>query len=294
MCCVTWPGMWRRRSSAPDTKDVESSESARRLLHSRPARTHAEVRRRVVGSWFMNGPMWNFRQVARAACAVLSLSVVGAFGAGEAKTRSASAHPHVVELFTAQGCTGCAEADQAVKSLIGRRGLVVLTFPVDYWDYLGWKDTFARPEFTQRQAAYKSRFRLRETYSPQVVIDGRTEGPGVDGARIEGLTKAPFLNRARVVVGRHAVRIAGRSPASGADVWLVRYDPQDQPVQVTSGENRGKTLPQQNIVHHLTKLGKWRGGTRTYDLPNDSDAGLKTVILVQAPRGGEILGLGQG
>ena len=242
----------------------------------------------------MNGPMWNFRQVARAACAVFSLSVLGAVGVGEAKSRSVHAHPHVVELFTAQGCTGCAEADQAVKALVGRRDLLILTFPVDYWDYLGWKDTFARPEFTQRQAAYKSRFRLRETYSPQVVIDGRSEGPGVDSVRLDGLAKSPFLNRARVVVGQRAVRIIGRSPASGADVWLVRYDPQDQPVQVTAGENRGKTLSQQNIVHRLTKIGKWRGGARTYDLPKDPDAGLKTVVLIQAPHGGEIIGLGQG
>ena len=248
----------------------------------------------VVGSWFMNGPMWNFRQVARIVFAVSCLSIFGAFGASEARSRTTPAHPHVIELFTAQGCTGCAEADQAVKALVGRRDLLVLTFPVDYWDYLGWKDTFARPEFTQRQAAYKSRFRLRETYSPQVVIDGRTEGPGVDGGRIESLTKATLPRRVRVVVSRRSVRITGRAPSFGADVWLVRYDPQDQPVQVTSGENRGKTLPQQNIVHRLTKLGKWRGGSKAFDLPTDGDVGLKTVILVQAPRGGEILGLGQG
>ena len=212
---------------------------------------------------------------------------------GEAKSRSPLTRLHVLELFTAQGCTGCAEADQAVKTLVGRRDLLILTFPVDYWDYLGWKDTFARPEFTQRQAAYKSRFRLRETYSPQVVIDGRTEGPGVDNARIEGLAKAPVHYRTRVIVGRRTARIAGRAPLSGADIWLVRYDPQDQPVQVTAGENRGKTLAQQNIVHRLTRLGKWRGGTRTFDLPPESDAGLRTVILVQAAHGGDILGLGQ-
>ena len=76
---------------------------------------------------------------------------------------TASGPPVVVELFTAQGCTGCAEADQAIKGVIGRPNVLVLAFPVDYWDYLGWKDTFARPEFTQRQAAYKSRFKLRET-----------------------------------------------------------------------------------------------------------------------------------
>jgi hypothetical protein len=242
----------------------------------------------------MTGSMWNFHQVARAACAALCLSIFAAVGVGEARTRTAAAQPHVLELFTAQGCTGCAQANQAVKALIGRHDLLVLTFSVDYWDYLGWKDTFARPEFTQRQAVYKNRFRLRETYSPQVVIDGRTEGPGVDSARIERLAASPLHRRVKVVVGHRSVRVNGRAPVSGADVWLVQYDPQDQPVQVTTGENRGKTLAQQNIVHRLTRLGKWRGGAKIFDLPTDSDGGLKTVVLVQAPRGGEILGLGQG
>ena len=177
--------------------------------------------------------------------------------------------------------------------MIGRPNLLVLAFPVDYWDYLGWKDTLARPEFTQRQAAYKTRFKLRETYSPQLVIDGRSEGAGVDLARIDRATATALRRTVRLHLSRGRVRVSGRAPAEGADVWLVRYDPQDQAVQVKSGENRGKTLSQPNMVRTLVKLGRWRGSATTYDLPASADGTLKTAILVQAPHGGSILGVGQ-
>ena len=244
-------------------------------------------------TWSKNSTMLSFHRLACVAGAFLLL--IGGFD--RAAARPSAVVPHVLELFTAQGCTGCAEADQAIKGVIGRPNVLVLAFPVDYWDYLGWKDTFARPEFTQRQAAYKSRFKLRETYSPQLVIDGRSEGAGVDMARIDSASASASAAAVRRTVklraSRGRVRVSGRAPQGGADIWLVRYDPQDQPVQVKSGENRGKTLSQQNIVRSLVKLGRWHGPGATYDLPAASDAALKTVVLVQAPRGGAILGVAQ-
>ena len=240
-------------------------------------------------TWSKNSIMLSFHRLAGATAAFLVL--IG--GAVPAAARTSAAMPHVLELFTAQGCTGCAEADQAIKGVIGRPNLLVLAFPVDYWDYLGWKDTLARPEFTQRQAAYKTRFKLRETYSPQLVIDGRSEGAGVDLARIDRATATALRRTVRLHLSRGRVRVSGRAPAEGADVWLVRYDPQDQAVQVKSGENRGKTLSQPNMVRTLVKLGRWRGSATTYDLPASADGTLKTAILVQAPHGGSILGVGQ-
>jgi hypothetical protein len=233
--------------------------------------------------------MLSFNRLAGAAAAFLVL--MGCFD--RAVARAAAPSPHVLELFTAQGCTGCAEADQAIKGVIGRPNVLVLAFPVDYWDYLGWKDTLARPEFTQRQAAYKARFKLRETYSPQLVIDGRSEGAGVDMARIDQATAAAAKRTVKLRVSRGRVRVSGRAPPDGADIWLVRYDPQDQAVQVKAGENRGKTLSQQNIVRSLVKLARWRGRSATYDLPPGQDPALRTVVLVQVPRGGAILGIAQ-
>lgn len=239
-------------------------------------------------TWSKNSLMLSFNRLAGAAAICLALS-----GAVGAEARPRTQQPHVLELFTAQGCTGCAEADQAIKAVIGRPGVLVLAFPVDYWDYLGWKDTLARPEFTQRQAAYKTHFRLRETYSPQLVIDGRTEGAGVDPARIERATERPARWPVQLTLRRGRVHVSGRAPAGGADIWLVQYDPQELMVPVKSGENRGKTLSQQNMVRSLVKLGHWRNGSATYALPRSGDASLKTVVLAQLPRGGAILGVGQ-
>lgn len=205
--------------------------------------------------------------------------------------------PVVVELYTAQGCTNCREADQYAARLAERPDVLVLTFPVDYWDYLGWQDTFARPEFTERQKAYVARLDLREPYTPQVVVDGHHQAPGLREEAVERLlreaqaaAKNPpdiaFLGPRRVDVG------SGRPPKGGAEVWLVRYDPRGQEVQVRSGDNRGRTVVQKNVVRELKRLGPWRGRPTAYRVKPAED-GLRTVVLVQAVRGGRILGVAQ-
>src|SRR5579863_8116784 len=85
--------------------------------------------------------------------------------------------PVLVELFTAQGCSSCGKANTHVGELAEQKGVLPLTFAVDYWDYLGWKDTFAKPEFTERQKAYDKRLGIADVYTPQVVVDGRLQSP---------------------------------------------------------------------------------------------------------------------
>src|SRR5215217_3413323 len=102
----------------------------------------------------------------------------------------AAAKPNVVvELYTAQGCASCGEANAHVAKLAERPGVLPLTFSVDYWDYLGWTDTFAKPEFADRQKSYVTRLGLREPYTPQVVVDGRGEAPGLKPAEVETLVR---------------------------------------------------------------------------------------------------------
>jgi hypothetical protein len=211
---------------------------------------------------------------------------------------AASKDAVVVELFTAQGCGECPAANEFVLDLAGMEGVIALTYPVDYWDYLGWKDGLARPEFVQRQRAYKAAFKLRDVYTPQVVIDGDVQLSGVDHAaiqkevdeRIDVRDYPPdmaFLPNARVAVG------SGRAPRGGADVWLVRYAPEPIAVEVTRGDNRGQTVRQGNVVRELVKLGPWRGKPRVYRLPTGAED-LETVVLVQAVRDGRILGAKKG
>jgi len=204
--------------------------------------------------------------------------------------------PVVVELFTAQGCSSCAKANVLVSELSERPDVLALTFPVDYWDYLGWPDTFARPAFTERQRAYARRLALREVYTPQVVIDGQVQASGVRPERIEPLVdlasreprNAPdmiFMLNGRIAVG------SGPVPRGGADVWLVRYDPRTLEITPKKGDTRGQTLIQRNVVREISRLGAWRGRPTAYRVPASGTEGLETVVLVQAAKGGKIIGV---
>ena len=238
------------------------------------------------------------RRCVRLLAALCLAALPLAVGAPAAQARAHHAQPVVVELFTAQGCSSCVAADGVFDALAKRPGVLALTLAVDYWDYLGWADTFARPEYTARQRAYMQRLAVREVYTPQVVVDGKGQASGADQAKVDALitqaarSKAAsppisFSRRGRVQVG------AGRAPVGGADVWLLRYDPGVQEVAVKRGENRGATLTQRNVVRQLVRLGGWYGKPRAYlaPPPPTGAAELKVAVLVQAKNGGRILGV---
>jgi hypothetical protein len=201
--------------------------------------------------------------------------------------RQPAAEPVVVELFTAQGCPGCPEANRAVEAVADEPGVLALTYAVDYWDYLGWPDTFARPEFAQRQNAYRSALRVRNVYTPQVVIDGARQLPGPATPALQQAVTDAQTDRApppeiefretgdRVGVG------SGRVPHGGADVWAVTYTPGAQTVTVSGGDNRGQSVRHVNVVRGLTKLGAWNGRPALYPLPRSANANEAVAILVQ-------------
>jgi hypothetical protein len=204
--------------------------------------------------------------------------------------------PVVIELYTAQGCASCGEANAHVAKLAEKPGVLALTFSVGYWDYLGWADTFAKPEFADRQKAYVAKLALREPYTPQVVVDGAAQASGAKADKVEKLVADAAKTRrdppqvrfsgARVYVG------SAHAPKGGGEVWLVRYDPREQDVTVKSGDNKGQTLVEKNVVRELTRLGAWRGKPVAYRLPAASEDGLKSVVLIQAGRGGRIVATG--
>src|SRR3954469_23053648 len=107
----------------------------------------------------------------------------------KSRAKGPSKPPVVVELYTAQGCASCGAANAYVAKLADRPGVLPLTFDVDYWDYLGWADTFAKPEFAERQKAYVSKLALREPYTPQVAVDGQAEAPGAKAERVDRLVR---------------------------------------------------------------------------------------------------------
>jgi hypothetical protein len=202
--------------------------------------------------------------------------------------------PIIVELYTSQGCGSCAEAGQLLDDLATREDLVPLVFSVDYWDYLGWKDTFARPEFSERQRRYAKHLTQRAVYTPQVVVDGRGHASAGEIETIEELITAASeddVAAPSIELGEDTVAIGwGASRTEAAEVWLIRYDPRGQGVDIRSGENRGRTLTYRNVVRELAPLGDWTGRSVTFELPEASQEGLVSLVVLQAAVG-EILTL---
>jgi hypothetical protein len=203
--------------------------------------------------------------------------------------------PVLVELFTSQGCAACSEANAFAAALAMREDVLPLTFSVAYWDYLGWRDTFAKPEFVDRQKAYVRRLTQKPVYTPQVIVDGRVQTAGGRQGQVERLIdqaiasgrKGPALRMAgagRVSVG------AGAAPKGGAEVWLIRYDPRSREVEVSRGENRGQVIAYRNVVRELVRLGSWSGPAKSFRLPAARDEELRTLIVVQQA-GGRVLAL---
>ncbi len=233
----------------------------------------------------------------RIAFVTLLALAVAPLAAASARARPPAA-PVVVELFTAQGCSDCPEANQLLMRLADQPDVITLTYAVDYWDYLGWKDTFARPEFAERQRAYRRAMNLRDVYTPQIVVDGKRQLTAVEPDEVEAAVREEaerdvyppdmqFVGEGRVAVG------SGRVPRGGATVWLVRYDDEVQEVAVRRGENRGQTVRHDNVVRELVRLGDWRGRPKMFRLPAPSEEGLETVVLVQADRTGRIMAAGR-
>jgi hypothetical protein len=229
----------------------------------------------------------------------LALVAACAFAASAPRVSAQAApRPVVVELFTSQGCSACVSANAVLADLAERRDVLALTFPVDYWDYLGWSDTFAKPAFSARQRAYQKALGLRDVYTPQLVIDGAAlTDRGASGEKAPEMIKAaarahkdaPEMHIAR----GHLTVGPGRWPKGGAEVWLVRYEGQPQETAVKDGENRGVTVVYRNVARELVRLGTWSGRGKTFALPKASgeDADLKSAVLLQGRANGRILGV---
>jgi hypothetical protein len=217
--------------------------------------------------------------------AMLATAIAAYAASVEAGTR-----PVVVVLYTSQGCSSCPPANANLIELSKRPDVLALSFAVTYWDYLGWKDIFGKPEFTERQAVYEPALGEQGSFTPQMVIDGRASTVGFRLSDVEALIATVRADEQPTIdLGKSEVRIgAGKAPSDGADVWLVRYDPNLVEVPVARGENSGATLPHSHVVHALERLGTWKGDASSFAVPADS-RGLRTAVLVQEQRGGPIL-----
>jgi hypothetical protein len=183
----------------------------------------------------------------------------------------------VVELFTSQGCSSCPAADKLLSELQSDPAFLPLSLAIDYWDYLGWKDTLALPGHTSRQRAYSQMRGDREIYTPQAVVNGVAQAIGSDRSGIENAVAQSYSNAAPLSVPveltvtgeRVSVNIPARKDAAGGEVWLCPVTASVS-VGIGRGENRGRTITYTNVVRRWIKLGTWTGKSETFTVPVDA------------------------
>jgi hypothetical protein len=196
--------------------------------------------------------------------------------------RPAHAEPRaVVELFTSQGCSSCPPADKIVGELAKDPSVIALSMPIDYWDYLGWKDTLADARFTARQKAYSHMRGDREVYTPQAVVNGSLHVVGSDRAGIEGAIddtrKAKGVMSVPVTMalsGKHinvSVAAGKATSVSRGEVWICSVS-KAVPIAIGRGENRGREITYYNVVRNLLKVGDWNGTADSWTIPLENVA----------------------
>jgi hypothetical protein len=197
--------------------------------------------------------------------------------------RPAHADPRaVIELFTSQGCSSCPPADKIMGELAKDPSIIAMSMPIDYWDYLGWKDTLADARFSARQKAYSKMRGDREVYTPQAIINGSAHVIGSDRANIEGAIGATRKEDGVMSIpvtmtqsGKQlnvSVAAAGNgAAATHGEVWICSIS-KAVPISIGRGENRGKEITYYNVVRSLVKLGDWNGTSGSWTVPIDKVA----------------------
>ena len=210
----------------------------------------------------------------------------------------------VIELFTSQGCSSCPPADALLHTLAADPDVIALSFPVDYWDYLGWKDTLASARNSERQRAYAKARGDGAIYTPQAVINGKIH---VNGAVKSDIASAVAqtnreLEASRVPLWfwqeRNTLNIATGAatgspgkPVREATIWLGVVQSTAN-VDIKKGENAGKTLVYTNIVRELTPIGLWKGQAMKIQIPRAAvmlPETQKSVVLIQEGKAGPII-----
>ena len=222
---------------------------------------------------------------------VMACSIV-LMGAGAAAR--ADEKPFVIELYTSQGCSSCPPADKLLGEIARKPNVIALALPVDYWDYIGWKDTFAKPSHTARQKAYSKLRGDGQVYTPQAVINGVSHVVGSDAAAIRVAAESSFgklgaMNVPMKVISRDngvVVEIGGAQGAGPkqANLVLIRVT-RTSAVAIGRGENSGRTINYTNIGRTAARIGEWNGYSKSFVISADTLSSLESdgwILLLQA------------
>lgn len=215
------------------------------------------------------------------------------------QVEAASDMPVLVELFTSQGCSSCPPADKLAATLNASTGATVVSFNVDYWDYLGWRDTLAKPEYTQRQMDYARYRGDNDVYTPQIIIDGENHAVGSNQAQVTNAISAAYKTQSKLPMTLKAtdteliVELSEGAAIPEATLWIMAIAPTVS-VKIERGENAGHEIAYQNVVRKLVPAGMWNGQAAKLTLPRKGiiTGDVKSCLAVlQKGKVGQVLGM---
>ena len=240
-----------------------------------------------------------FRTAVFSFLTLLCSTVIGVAVAGDAEPRQ----PVLIELYTSQGCSDCPPADQILVDLAHRPDVIALSFPITYWDMLGWKDTLASASNTHRQKAYAEMLGRTATYTPQMIVDGIEDVVGNKRHIVlSAVTRHYALRREAAPISFNAaysaqnltIDISGAAPEgvtdeSAAVIWVMRILGHAE-VAVEGGENKDRMLAYTNVVRDIRQGGTWGGGEKTVHIPLILDASTHdgVAVIVQGRGHGQV------
>ena len=220
--------------------------------------------------------------------AALAVAVASVSLSASAQTRA------VLELFTSQGCSSCPPADKLLGELAADPNIVALSLPIDYWDYLGWKDTLADSRHTARQRAYSRVRGDHEVYTPQIVVNGSLHALGSDREAVEAAIAKSRENPTTLALpvtvstadGHLAVGVPdGKNMRLPAEIWVAGLA-RAVTVAIKRGENKGKTITYHNVARRWLKVDDWKGTADTWTVSladiDRGDSVNSAAVLVQS------------
>ncbi|MGB0084018.1 MAG: DUF1223 domain-containing protein [Rhodomicrobiaceae bacterium] len=234
--------------------------------------------------------------VAVLAGASLLVGITSPAWSAEQKKRT-----NLLELFTSQGCSSCPPADALLRQLSKRANVLALSFPVSYWDHLGWKDTLAKDAYNERQRAYAEARGDRQIYTPQLIVNGMVDVVGSQSDEIEEAMKNTdqVLRDSWVPVslrydGNTFAVDTGAAPEASVyrsgKLWLALYS-NSVTVAIGRGENTGRSVTYTHVVRKVVPVGLWHGRSANYTVPTPAGTSFDgCAAVLQADKSNAVLG----
>jgi hypothetical protein len=214
-----------------------------------------------------------------------------------AQPLAAGERPILVELFTSEGCSSCPPADALLVELAGRPDLLALSFHVDYWDKLGWKDPFSSHAATERQEHYAALLGLATVYTPQIVVDGKWQAVGSNQAEVRRAMDSARRTRDAVPMvldirhRRAKIDIGPGGDAGPGAVLLIGFDRRHVSA-VARGENSGRTLAHADVVRSIEEVAQFDGRAQSIEALIPAPA--ERVAAILRAKDGRVLGVAVG